>query len=151
MTKQLDDHSVCEGTVIDFKAGKYIIHYKNNSIVTLTKTALVKVLSPVVVEVTAATAAETAEAKAAADKKAAAKTAADMKAAAKAPADKEAAALAPAMPVAAEGSQNTVKRGEPDGVLKLMPSAKRSVSAAHGLQCCSDITVAATDTNNEHT
>ena len=144
MTKQLDDHSVCEGTVIDFKAGKYIIHYKNNSIVTLTKTALVKVLSPVVVEVTAATSAETAEAKAAADKKAAAhkkaaaKAAADKKAAAmaadkKAASDKEAAALAPAMPVAAEGSQNTVKRGEPDDVAKPMPSTKRSVSAAHGV------------------
>ena len=57
--KQLDEHSVCEGTVIGFKAGKYTIHYKDNTTVNLTKTALLKVLSPVSVEAVAAAAAVT--------------------------------------------------------------------------------------------
>jgi len=51
--KQLYDHSVCEGTVVGFKAGKYTICYKDNTTSTLTKTALVKTLSPVSAKVTA--------------------------------------------------------------------------------------------------
>ena len=44
--KQSDEHNVCEGTVVGFKAGKYTISYKDNTTATLTKTALVKTLLP---------------------------------------------------------------------------------------------------------
>ena len=87
--KQLYDHSVCEGTVVGFKAGKYTICYKDNTTATLTKTALVKTLSPVVVEVVTAAATAITVIEVAPE-----------------------AALVPAMPVAAEGHQIT--KGQPD-------------------------------------
>ena len=54
VAKQSNEHRVCEGTITDFKASKYIIQYKDGTTASLTKTALMKVLRPVLVEATAA-------------------------------------------------------------------------------------------------
>jgi hypothetical protein len=56
VAKQSNELSGCEGTVTDFKATKYIIRYKDGTTGTLTKTALMKVLTPVLVETTSAAA-----------------------------------------------------------------------------------------------
>jgi hypothetical protein len=53
VAKQSNEQSGCEGTVTDFKARKYIIRYKDGTTATLTKTALMKVLTPVPDEATA--------------------------------------------------------------------------------------------------
>ena len=70
MAKQSNDQSGCEGTVTDFKTGKYIIRYidgRYGTTATLTKTALMRVLSPVHVETTVAAAAATTVGQIAAD------------------------------------------------------------------------------------
>ena len=53
MTTQLDEHCACQGTVVDFKSGKYTIQYIDGTSAAFTKTALMKVLSPVLIEQTA--------------------------------------------------------------------------------------------------
>ena len=61
VTKQTVEHGVCEGTVVAFITlwSKYSIQYTDGTTAMLTKTALTKVLIPVVAdEASAATAAE---------------------------------------------------------------------------------------------
>ena len=53
MTTQLDEHCACQGTVVDFKSYKYTIQYTDGTSAAFTKTALMKVLSPVLTEQTA--------------------------------------------------------------------------------------------------
>ena len=50
MSKQPGEQSACGGTVVDFKANKYVICYNDGTTASLTKTAPMKVLSPVRVE-----------------------------------------------------------------------------------------------------
>ena len=59
LAKYEDEQNWCDGTVTDFKACKYLVCYKDGTTATLTKTALMKVLSPVRVETTAAAAIST--------------------------------------------------------------------------------------------
>ena len=49
----MHEHCACQGTVVDFKSGKYTIRYIDGTSAAFTKTALMKVLSPVLTEQTA--------------------------------------------------------------------------------------------------
>ena len=50
----MDGHCACQGTVVDFKSGKYTIQYTDGTSAASTKTALMKVLSPVLTVIGAA-------------------------------------------------------------------------------------------------
>ena len=48
----MDEHCACQGTVVGFKNRKYTIQYIDGTRATFTKTALMKVLTPVLTELT---------------------------------------------------------------------------------------------------